>query len=269
MENKGLFQKLLALFLILLVPVFILSNYSLFRSKHDSSIHFSTNFIPQNEYLTEKSFVFVLHINDNDPLFEQNLHSIFSQKYDHYRVIVLYSENDLQYLQKIKQLAAKENKIHLISFMESQGSFVTLDTYCRAIHSCKDDEIVIQLDPNDWLAHEHVLTRLNETYSGSPDVWLTYSQYLEYPSYRKGNGEPYIKQMLRNRNMRNIPYLSAHFKTYYAGLFKQLKPDLSVTFNRPLEPETVEVYILPMVEVSKNHIRYIDDVLYIHNISGF
>ncbi len=269
MENKGLFQKLLALFIILLIPVFIIANFSILRSRHDPSVHFSTNFIPQEEYLTEKTFVFVLHVNNDDPLLEQNIQSIFNQKYDHYKIILLCSENHIEHLQKIKQLAAKENKIHLITFMKSGEKIVTLDTFCRAIQSCGDDEIIIQLDSNDWLAHEHVLTRLNETHSSSPEVWLTYSQYLEYPSYRKGDEEPYLKRMLRNRNSCNIPYLSAHFKTYYAGLFKQIKPDLKETFNRPLEQESLELYILPMVEVSKNHIRFIDDVLYIHNISVF
>lgn len=269
MENKGLFQKLLALFLILLIPVFLLTNISLFHSKRKFSPHFSTEFIPKEEYLTQKNFVFVLHTGKDHLSLEHNIQSIFTQKYDHYRVLLLYSNVHKEELQKVKQLAAKENKLHLVTFFESPDEIITLDSFCEAINSCDDNEIVIQIHSHDWLAHENVLNRLNETHHSSPEIWLTYSQYLEYPSYRKGDEETYRKKMLRNRHSRKIPYLSAHLKTYYAGLFKQIHPDPKFTYKRALERETIDLYLLPMVEVAKNHIQFIDDVLYIHNSTLF
>lgn len=267
MENKGLFQKLLALFLILLVPVFIIANFSMLKAKRDRAAQFTTEFMPTDEYLTDKAFVFVLYSNDTVSAIEQNIHSIFSQKYDKYRLIIIHSPDKAAELQKIKQVAARENKLHLITFIKSEDEKPTLDTYCTAINTCKDDEIVIQIDSHDWLAHENVLTLLNETHMYSKEIWLTYAQYLEYPSYRKGEQAPFIKRMLRNRKARKIPYLSAHFKTYYAGLFKKIKPDPKFTYQKTLDSANIELYMQPMVENSKNHIRYIEDVLYIHNIS--
>lgn len=267
MENKGLFQKLLALFLILLVPVFIVANFSMLKAKRERGAQFTTEFMPTDEYLTDKDFVFVLYSDDSIPAIEQNVHSIFSQKYDKYRLIIIHSPERATELKKIKQLAARENKLHLITFVQSEDQTPTIDTLCTAINTCKDDEIVIQIDSHDWLAHENVLTMLNETHMHSKEIWLTYAQYLEYPSYRKGEQAPYVKRMLRNRKARKIPYLSAHFKTYYAGLFKQIKPDPRFTYRKALEPANIDLYMQPMVETSKNHIRYIEDVLYIHNIS--
>ncbi len=268
MENKGLFQKLLALFLILLVPVFIIANFSILKSKRDRSCEFCADFIPKDEYLMDKAFVFVLFSDNSLSTIEQNMHSIFSQKYDKYRVIIIHSEQSSEELQKIKQLCARENKLHLITFVESTENVPTIDSFCSAINSCLDDEIIIQINSHDWLAHENVLTMLNETHTHSNEIWLTYSQYLEYPSYKKGDQEPYIKRMIRNRKSGKIPFLSAHFKTYYAGLFKQIKPDPKFTYKRSLDNESIDLYMLPMVESSKNHIRFIDDVLYIHNISN-
>ena len=269
MENKGLFQKLLALFIILLVPVFIIANFSLLKSKNEITNEFKTEFIPKDEYLTEKAFVFVLWsgADKKSSSLEQNIHSIFSQKYDKYRVIILHSDQKQDELQKIKQQAARENKLHLVTFIETTERYPTINSYCEAIETCLDDEIIVQINSNDWLAHENVLRRLNETHTSSKEIWLTYSQYLEYPSYKKGDQEPYIKRMLRNRKSRKIPYISAHFKTYYAGLFKQISPDPKFTYKKALDRENIDLYILPMVEVSKNHIRFIDDVLYIHNIT--
>lgn len=266
MENKGLLQKLLALFFILLVPVFIIANFSLLRSKHEFTTQFSTDFIPQDEYLSEKAFVFILHTGKNPVSIEQNLQSILSQKYDHYRIIILHALDQQSQLQTLKQLAARENKLHMLTFLESPDSMITIETFRQAVATCQDDEIIVQIESHDWLAHEHVLAKLNETHKNSNEIWLTYSQYLEYPSYRKGDQEPYIKRMLRNRKSRKVPFLSSHFKTYYAGLFKQIKPDPKFTYKRALDRENIDLYMLPMVEVAKNHIRFIDDVLYIHTI---
>ena len=48
----------------------------------------------------------------------------------------------------------------------------------------KDEEIVLVLDGDDCLAHENVLKALNKAYA-DPDVWMTYGNYLDYPTLLK------------------------------------------------------------------------------------
>ncbi len=131
MENKGLFQKLLALFLILLVPVFIIANFSLLRAKHDRTCAFTTEFIPTDEYLTDKSFVFVLYADNSLSNIEQNMHSIFSQKYDKYRLIIIHTPNRSEEGQKFIDAIAKRKSLLIkvtLYIAERQKSYLLEET---------------------------------------------------------------------------------------------------------------------------------------------
>lgn len=268
MHSKGIFQRIVIVFLLLIVPVFIISNYSIIKSKRDLSTEFFSEILSSDEYLTDKSFVFILFANSCDKLCDQNISSILGQNYDNYRIIFLQGDGIEEAVQQMRQLAAKANKSHLLTVIQAPEGKVSIDTFRAAIQQCQNDDIVIQLECSDWLAHENVLKTLNETYSSSKDVWLTYAQFLEYPSYRKGRNQAYLKKMLRDRYSKKIPWLSSHFKTYYAGLFKQIEPDSKFTYKRSLVAENLDLFMLPMVESSRNHIRFIDEVLFIHNLAN-
>lgn len=262
---KGSIQKTFAFILLLLIPCFILVNFSFFKSKRDLSTPFSADFIHEESAFVEKPFIFLLYSNDSLKTCEQNISSILEQKYENYRIVLMETGNVQCCSNIIKTMIAKENKGHLLTTLTFEEKIPTIECFQKALDSLKDDEIVVQLECNDWLANNLVLDRLNQIYSKSPDIWLTYSQYLEYPSYQKGAVDPYLKKMIRNRQNRKIPWLSSHLKTYYAGLFKQIKPDSRFNYKKALVPETLDLYFLPLAEYSKHHIRFIDDVLYVHN----
>jgi hypothetical protein len=264
---KGSYQKILACILLLLIPCFILCNFAFFKSKRDLSCAFCNDFIKEELAFVEKPFVFLLYSSDELTTCEQNISSILEQKYDNYRIVMIETGNIRSSTPLLKTMVAKEGKGHLLTVLPFTEALPTIECFQKALTSIKDSEIVIQLDCNDWLANDLVLEKLNQTYNLSDETWLTYSQYIEYPSYQKGTIDPYLKKMLRNRHTRKIPWITSYLKTYYAGLFKQIKPDPRFNNKKTLSPETLDLYFLPLAEYSKNHIRFIEDVLYIHNAS--
>lgn len=258
---KGLLHKTFTLIILLLIPCFILFNFAFFKSKRDLSCPFSDESCTSD--FSQKSFVFLLYSNEPVQSCEQNISSILEQTYENYRIVIMETTNLHECVDVAKSMIAKKNKSHLLTIVPCSESKPTSDCFQKALDPLKDDEIVIQLEFNDWLANNTVLEKFNQIYSSSPEVWLTYSQYLEYPSYQKGSIDPYMKKMLRNRHNRKIPWLSSHLKTYYAGIFKQIKSDSR--YKKPHNTESLELYFLPLAEYSKHHIRFIDDVLYVHN----
>lgn len=261
---RSIFQKGLALLLILLIPVFVFFNYTLLKSKKDISSSFSREFLHEAPMPVERSFVFVLPFMGKGSLKEQTLASIFSQKYENFRVILIDASGEKDALQPIYHLAHRFNKEHLISVVPNYSKIQIIDSFYSAIHSCRDDEIVIQIDSHDWLAHENVVERINQAYFNE-SVWLTYSQCLEYPSLKKGKVRPYMRQKLRKPKAEKIPWISSPFKTYYAGLFKQIEPDGRFGYKPHRVENNLDLYMVPMVRMSEKHIRFIDDVLYVHN----
>lgn len=259
------FHRFVSLALLAIIPLLVLGNFTLLKSKRNLAAHFSTDFIAMENYPLEKSFVFVLYASEPNHLaLEKNLTSIFHQQYENYRIIFIATEKVQSHLIELEKIAARENKSHLFKTYLVLDSNPTIATFKEAVEQCKDEEIIIQMEVGDWLAHDQVLLNLNQVYASSHDIWLTYSQCLEYPSLKKGPSNQYLKRMLRHRFSNQIPWLSAPFKTFYAGLFKQIPPDSKFSFHRPLTQDVIDLYMLPLSELSKNHIRYIEDTLTMH-----
>ena len=79
------------------------------------------------------------------------------------------------------KLAEKYNLQERLTLIHNNIRCGGLANWYKAIHSCSDDEIIVQLDGDDWLAHENVLSYLNSIYS-TQDVWITFGQFRIHPS---------------------------------------------------------------------------------------
>ena len=111
-----------------------------------------------------------------------------------------------------------------------------LEELHSAIQSCKNEEILLFLEEGDWLAHEDVLKWINLCYE-DPSVWMTYGNFVEYPSYKKGSSKT------------ELPFCP--LQSGYAGLFKKVeKEDLSARLG-----------VKAAAQMAKGHIRQISDVL--------
>ena len=84
-----------------------------------------------------------------------------------------------------------------------------------------DRNIERRLCLDDWLAHNSVLSRLNEVYS-SDDVWMTYGSYKGSDGH-KGCCAPYEPNVIKNNLFRRVRWRASHLRTMYAWLFKQIK----------------------------------------------
>ncbi|MBM3200855.1 MAG: glycosyltransferase [Chlamydiae bacterium] len=236
--NWNALHKLGLAFLIFLLPLFIVANFSVLRSKKDIASTFSTAFLDESPIEVDKSFVLILCVESK--VSEKTLSSIFEQNYENFRIILIDSSNDLEVIQGIYHVAYRYSKEHIISILKAQD-----DSLYHAVHSCRDDEIVLQMEHDDWLLHNNVLERINQVYAND-QVWLTYSQYVEYPSWRKGNVRPFMKKTLKKASILDFPWVNSPFKTYYAGVFKKADS------------------VVSLIEMSEKHIRFIDDALYVH-----
>lgn len=262
--SKHFWQRLGLLFLILLIPMFILKEYRHIGTKKQIKCASENLDIPNTTKVSDKSFVVIIPALNNLEYFEKNLNSVLSQVYPHIRVIYIDQGSTDGSFAKAKEYIKKNGNNHSIEIIESSKRENPFLSYYRVVHACKDDEIVIHLDGNDWLAHEKVISLLNRVYA-SDDVWLTYGQYLEYPSYKKGIGKRLTNRVLTKSKFLKLPWIISHLKTYYAGLFKRIKIDECTANGDFPTMDEVTPFVLPMIQRAKKHVRFIPEVLYIHN----
>lgn len=252
---------------ILFVPVAKMVRRKLAKQgkTHSSYIPMDKSFVKE-----EKPFVIVIPSFNNEVYVQRNLESVFFQEYKNYRVIYIDDcSSDKTYEKALYYAKDQEGKIEIIRNKTNQKA---LHNLYDAIHSCRDEEIIVLLDGDDWFAHANVLKELNSYYN-DPFVWLTYGQYVTYPNYEMGIcREPIFKSYLKKGNLRKVGLFSkdtdwffSHLRTFYAGLFKKIKKE-DLLYQGEFFPSAWDLAILfPMCEMAREHVIFIPKVLYIYN----
>lgn len=214
--------------------------------------------------LANHHIVAVVASYNNQKWYKQNLDSIFMQKYDNYHVIYIddVSPDGTGELVKayIKE-KGKETTVRLICNTKRIGA---LANQYKAIHMCDDHDIIIIVDGDDWLAHENVFAKINEVYS-SGEVWLTYGQFQEYPTNDPGFCCPMPENIVNQNAFRKHGHIPSHLRTFYAGLFKRIKLK-DLLWQGKFLPMTGDIAAMfPMIEMARDHFRFIPEVLYVYN----
>jgi glycosyltransferase involved in cell wall biosynthesis len=216
----------------------------------------------------EKPFVIVIPSYNNAKWCEENLRSVFEQNYDNYRVIYIDDASTDGMDLKVKNFIAESKKQNRVQFLRNEKNLGAMANLFHIIHSCKNDEIVIILDGDDWLAHENVLSKLNEIYADS-SVWISYGSYVEYPSFAKGSCARLIpKKVIQKKTYRQHQWSTSHLRTFYAGLFKKIDLKDFLYEGRFLESTWDMAAMFPMLEMAGKHARFVKDVLYVYNRSN-
>jgi glycosyltransferase involved in cell wall biosynthesis len=213
-----------------------------------------------------KRFVLVVYAQNAIDTCEKNLRSIFEQEYDNFRVIYVddgSSDGTSCFVKEFTQKSEKEKNMTLIRNEKSRGMMAAL---FDVIHLALDNEIILLIEGKDWLAHHGVLSALNEVYA-NPNIWLTYGQYVSYPSYRKGICAPFPSFTLEKYGFRRgHAWAASHLKTFYAGLFKHIRLE-DLLYEGKWINRCVEMALMfPMLEMAKEgHYAYVPEILYICN----
>lgn len=214
----------------------------------------------------EKSFVIVIPSYNNKDWYQKNLDSVFMQKYNNYRVIYIddfSTDNTGQLVEEYIKKHKQESKVKLIKNTERK---LALANHYDAVHSCKPNDIIVNLDGDDFLAHENVLEYLNNVYQDA-NIWLTYGQFKWYPYdldwvCTQVPDEVIINNLFRNPN---YYYTISHLRSFYAALFKNIKKDDLLYENKFYSMAADSAIMYPMLEMAGTHIKFIPDVLYIYN----
>lgn len=214
----------------------------------------------------EKPIVVVIPSYNNSRYCEWNLWSVLSQQYNNYRVIYINDASTDDTLEKVKAFLDKQKSNVPFTLIHNETNRGALANLYNAIHSCKDEEIVITVDGDDALAHPYVLEKINKVYNND-DIWMTYGNYLEYPAYAQNPVicKPIPLHVLYTNRHRKAEWVSSHLRTFYAGLFKKIKLQ-DLLYKGKFFPMTGDIaHMIPLLEMAGKHAHYIKDTLYLYN----
>lgn len=218
-----------------------------------------------NPVQNQKSFVVVIPSYQNHNYFQKNLDSVFSQDYENYRVIYIDDASPDNTAHSVKEFVKEKHQNHRFTLIQNAKREGSLANLYKGIQQCDSHEIVVNLDGDDWLAHDKVLSFLNEVYA-NPNIWVTYGQFKYYPSGEKGYASQIPEEIIANNSFRNYGWVTTALRTFYAGLFQKIKKEDLQLDGRFFNAAGDLAYMWPIVEMSGRHSQFISKVLYIYNI---
>ena len=199
--------------------------------------------------------------------------SLKSQSNQNFKVYFGYDKSTDDTLDNLKEAIGKDKDQYKIIHNKGEksflGNFVYLYIYLKKNKLVNKEDIIIEIDADDWLLDCFVLDVIDKAYQ-SKKTFMTYGQYIEYP---KGNLGGHFNMTIDNEvdrlnAYRRAPFPYSHLRTYKSWLLdKIMDKDL-------INPKTGKYFkhagdfalCMPMVElVGKKHITRIDDPIYVLN----
>lgn len=237
------------------------------KNPHEiAAIHPTSNLVSSiNRSL--KKFVIVIPSYKNAKWCDKNIQSVINQNYSNYRVIYTDDNSPDETFSKVSSLVQASYKVNKFTLTKNTVRLGALHNLYNMINSCEDDEIILTLDGDDWLANDDVLNTLNKYYS-SEDIWMTYGQYQNYPNKDIGIARQIPDEIINAKGYRKYSWCSSHLRTFYAWLFKKIKVEDLKYQNEFMSMAWDMTMMFPMLEMSGSHSKFISDILYIYNLEN-
>ncbi len=186
------------------------------------------------------------------------------QKYPHWRMIYI-DDCSPDGTGDLVAKFIKKNKLEdKITLIQNKTRRYGLPNQYDAIHSCKNNEVIVNLDGDDWLHNPNVLTYLSKIYSDK-NIWLTYGQWISFPTGGKSWCTDMPRDIIQANSFREYTHIPSHLRTFYAGLFKMINKEDLMHDGEFFRMTQDMATMIPMIEMARDHFKFIDKLLYVYN----
>jgi len=215
-------------------------------------------------------FRVIVPVYNADKYIEKCLVSIMEQDYKNYDVTVIDDCSDDKTIDIARKYPVKIYRNELRTWSGLSGMI-------PVIKSFDTEDIVVEVDGDDYLACNDVLSYLNEVYQ--KDVWLTYGQLMSLSGIYKDFCCP-LGHIEENRNFgrrecfiststyrKSCIWVTSHLRTWKKWLWSKInEEDFKDKDGNYFITASDCVIMYPMIEMAgEEHIKFIDKILYVYN----
>lgn len=213
----------------------------------------------------QKKIYIIVPSYNNEQWVKRNLDSLCTQRYINYHVIYIDDCSTDVTTALVRAYITKHalrNKVTLVQNTQRLGA---LQNLYIAINGLQDTDIVVLCDGDDWLAHADVLAYINLIYTKKRIV-LSYGSYINTEG--RYVGEPIPQAIIKQYALRNLRWVSSHLRTFYAGLFKQIKKEDLLYQDQFFATAWDLAIMFPMIEMAQEKAIFVPSSLYIYNLAN-
>jgi len=213
----------------------------------------------------EKPFVFLITSYNNSDWYKKNLDSVFSQNYWNYRIVYVDDCSPDGTADLVEAYVTEKNQWHRFTLVRNENRALKMENFYNAVHNhCRDEEVVMDLDGDDWLQRNDALQIMNRVYA-DPEIWTSYCPYVMWPKHFGCGCEPFPEWVHEKNAYREYPWITASLRAFYGWLFKMIRVE-DLKIDGKFFDTTCDLgYMFPMLEMSGGRTKFIPDVLYVYN----
>jgi glycosyltransferase involved in cell wall biosynthesis len=192
---------------------------------------------------------------------EQCIGSIMGQTFKDFKCYITDDMSTDNSVKLIKDMIKGDDRFILIENTEKMYQPGNYDQVIRNNPDIDDNEIIVEIDGDDWLPDSKTLLRINEVYKSS-DIWIANGSF-KYSNGGKGFAAP-PKDF---ETLRQQQFTASHIRTWRAFLWRAIDQDYLKDDNGVYWEVAGDLaFMFPMLEMAgPEHYLFMDEVNYIYN----
>lgn len=192
---------------------------------------------------------------------EKCINSIKNQTLKEYKVFLVDDMSTDNTVEIIQELIKDDDRFVLIKNEEKKFKLRNMDELIMNEDLFEDEDIIIELDGDDWFFDEKVLDLINQKYTDNKNLWLTNGSFIY------SNGRFGFASKVNYKTVRQDVFTFSHLRTWKVHLWRQIDEESFLDENDNYFISAPDVaYSLPMIEMAGDkHYEFIPNILHVYN----
>jgi glycosyltransferase involved in cell wall biosynthesis len=192
---------------------------------------------------------------------ERCLFTIKTQTFKNFKCYITDDLSTDKSVELVKKFIKNDDRFILIENTEKLYQPGNYDQVIRNNPNINDDDVIVEIDGDDWLPDSDTLNRINKIYSNK-NIWIANG------SFKYSTGAPGFssKQEITN-DLRNIRFTASHIRTWRAFLWRKIKEEDLKDETGIYWSVTGDLsFMYPMLEMAgEEHYRFMEEINYVYN----
>lgn len=187
--------------------------------------------------------------------------SVMNQEFKNFKMFLVNDVSNDNTVNIIKEKIKDDERFILVNNTEKKYKLKNIDDLLMDEELFDDDDIIVELDGDDWLENNKVLSLIDEIYTKNKKLWITNGSFV-YSDGRFG-----FSSKVNPETVRTDTFLFSHLRTWKVHLWRRIEEESFLDVNGEYFKSAGDAaYSFPMVEMAgKDHYEYIPNILYVYN----
>ena len=187
--------------------------------------------------------------------------SVKNQKFTDFSMYLIDDMSTDDTVEKIKKLIIGDDRFKLIINSTKKYKLRNFDELIIDDSLIDDEDVIIELDGDDWLFDNNVLQKIYERYTNNKNLWMTNGSFIY------SNGMIGFSSKVNPSSVRTDPFRLSHLRTWKSHLWRSIEEESFIGPDGEYFRSAPDVaYSFPMVEMAGlKHYEFIPDLMYVYN----